>query len=144
MGITVQQLAYINLFLKEEKHSIAKVIDSQENNALLKTFEKHKTKKIDEEKEKGLNDIQEWNPTIFQFFDSLTEANLEHKVALKKMQGSIEEVMNKFEKEEDNYKGFLKKTFKSIQRKLHDIEDNSKDQRKIMMKYHEMGKKPTK
>jgi uncharacterized protein (UPF0128 family) len=47
VGITVQQLAYIILFLKEEKHAIVKVIDSQESNALLKTFEKHKTKKID-------------------------------------------------------------------------------------------------
>lgn len=90
-----------------------------------------------------MNDIQEWNPTVFQFFDSLTEASLEHKVALKKMQTAIEENLDKFDKEEDNYKSFLKKTFRSIQKKHQDIEDNSKDQRKIMMKYHEMSKKQT-
>lgn len=57
------------------------------------------------------------------------------------MQGAIEENLDKFDKEEENYKSFLKKTFRSIQKKLQDIEDLSKDQRKIMMKYHEMSKK---
>lgn len=59
------------------------------------------------------------------------------------MQTAIEENLDKFDKEEDNYKSFLKKTFRSIQKKHQDIEDNSKDQRKIMMKYHEMSKKQT-
>lgn len=98
VNITIKELAYIVMFLKEERQCNQKNIESREHNTLLKTVEKHKSQKDQaaQEGDPALVDIEQWNPTLFKFFDTLTEANLDHKVALKKMQSILDELFNIF------------------------------------------------
>jgi len=84
-----------------------------------------------------------WNPNAFQFFESLTETVFDQRVALKKMQVVIDQLYGAFEKEEDDYKGFVKKTIKQFVKKYSELEDLYMTQQRTIIKYQEMNKKPT-
>jgi|JI6StandDraft_1071083.scaffolds.fasta_scaffold124762_2 hypothetical protein len=132
-------------YLKDEKSIHSKIIDVREDNSFLRIFEQYKSKKEvkETEKEKSLSSIREWNPNGFQFFESLTESVFDQRVALKKMQIIIEQLYGVFDKEEEDYKSFAKKTIKQFVKKYADMEDLYMSQQRIMVKYQEMNKKPT-
>lgn len=140
-----QELSFVVCFLKEEKSIQYKVVDLREDNSFLKSFEQHKSKKDTKEtdKDKSFNSIREWNPTGFQFFESLTESMFDQRVALKKMTMMTEQLYGVFEKEEEDYKGFAKRTIKQFVKKYSELEDNNESQKRIIVKYQEMNKKPT-
>lgn len=145
-NVAVQELSFMVSFLKDEKNIHSKVMDVREDNSFLKVFELFKSRKDstkETDKEKSLGSIREWNPNAFLFFESLTESVFDQRVALKKMQVVLDQLYGAFEKEEEDYKSFVKRTIKQFVKKYNELEDLFKDQQRIIVKYQEMNKKPT-
>lgn len=132
----MRYLEYLLKFLDDEKTVARKLVEAKENHSFLKTLERQKQKKTSQEEDRAIADLNEWNPTLLKFFDGLSESTVEQRSLLRKFYLALEQLVEEFEKIADNYKAFVKKHTKLIARKLEQVEDNSRAQKKALSRYY--------
>lgn len=77
---------------------------------------------------------EDWNRNLLRVLESMSEAHSVNLSELKKYYKSVDGAQGEVEKEEQRYRADVKSIFKELNSHFHEIDNNEKEQNKILTK----------